>query len=260
MIVNKIKKVNILEIPFVAGNLEDVLNEIKRILYLPEKKSLYICATSVHGVIEAQNDPYLKKILVNAFMNVPDGRPLVKVGRSLGANGMEQIRGPELLPAVCEMTANMDVLHFFYGGKEGVAEHLAKVLCKRFPGLKVAGTYCPPFRPLNEKEKREVIELINNSKTDIVWVGLSTPKQEKWMWEFAPCLKVKLLFSVGAAFDFHTGNIKECPDFIRKLYLEWFFRLINEPKRLWKRYFKIVPSFIVWSSVEILRYKLKKGG
>ena len=245
------RNVNILGIKVTSESLAEVLNTIKDTLQKNEKKSLYICASSVHGIIESQKDQELKKILNNAFINQPDGLPLVKMGRLLGEKKMVQIKGPELFPAVCEMTSKMNVKHFYYGGKEGVADELANKMAKSYPGLKLAGTYCPPFRLLSENEKNKIINAINKSRADVVWVGLSTPKQEKWIGELHKKLKVKLIFSVGAAFDFHTGNIKFAPPWMQKIGLEWLYRLINEPKRLGKRYFRIIPSFVFFSILQL---------
>ena len=249
------RNVSILGIKVTSEPLAEVLNTIKDTLQKNEKKSLYICASSVHGIIESQKDLELKKILNNAFINQPDGLPLVKMGRLLGEKKMVQIKGPELFPAVCEMTSKMNVKHFFYGGKEGVADELANKMTKIYPGLKLAGRYCPPFRSLGEHEKSNIINAINKSRADIIWVGLSTPKQEKWIGEFYKKLKVNLIFSVGAAFDFHTENIKFAPLWMQKIGLEWFYRLISEPKRLWKRYFKIIPSFVFLSLLQVTGLK-----
>lgn len=247
--------VDVLGVHITSEPLQMVTAEIKKVLERDERKARYVCATSVHGVIEAQSDLGLKNILNNAFINHPDGLPLAKVGRLLGAKRIEQIKGPDLFPHVCKMTASMDVKHFFYGGQEGVAETLARRMQKRFPGLKVVGTYCPPFRPLTAVEKKEVVQQINESGADIVWVGLSTPKQEKWIGEFHDKLNVKVLFSVGAAFDVHTGRIAYTTPWVHRLGLEWLYRLILEPRRLWKRYLKIVPSFIVLVGLQLMKLK-----
>lgn len=247
--------VNILGIRVTSEPLLEVLAAIAKVLREDERKGRYVCATGVHGVIEAQSDSCLKEFLNQAFINHPDGLPLVKVGRWLGARRMEQITGPDLFPRVCEMTLGMEVGHFFYGGKEGVAEMLAQKMRQRFPGLRVAGTYCPPFRPLTESEKGDVIKLINATHADIVWVGLSTPKQERWMGVFHDKLNVKILFSIGAAFDLHSGRTKPVPRLMHKLGLEWFYRLISEPRRLWWRYLKIVPTFMILVALQLMKLR-----
>jgi N-acetylglucosaminyldiphosphoundecaprenol N-acetyl-beta-D-mannosaminyltransferase len=244
---------DILGVNIAIESFPSALAAIRAKLERPTRDAAYVCATSVHGVVEAQSDHELKHILNNAFLNLPDGLPLVKVARILGATGMEQVKGIELLPRVCEMTARMNVSHFFYGGNEGVAEDLAQRMRARFPGVKIAGFYCPPFRPLNAREKAHVAATINASGADIVWVGLSTPKQEKWIGEMRQSLNVKLLFSVGAAFDFETGRLKVTPPIFHKMGLEWFYRLILEPKRLWRRYLNIVPYFLAKSGLQLVR-------
>lgn len=246
-------KQEILGINMCAESFSQVLRAIREKLEMPERSSAYLCATSVHGVVEAQSDAEMKTILNNAFINFPDGMPLVEVGRILGAKRMERMWGPDMFLRVCEMTASMNVTHFFYGGNEGVAEELARRMQARFPKFKVAGWYCPPFRPLNAEEKSEIAERINSSRADVVWVGLSTPKQEKWIGELHKELKVKLLFSVGAAFDYHTGRLKMTPALFRYLRLEWFYRLLLEPGRLWRRYVKIVPYFLAKSGMQVAK-------
>lgn len=243
----------ILGINVVAEPRDSVFSAIKRKLEAFERNAQYVCATSVHGIVEAQSDPDLHSILNSAFLNLPDGLPLVKVGRILGARKMQQVKGIELLPRVCEMTARMNVRHFFYGGNEGVAEELARAMQSRFPGLQIAGCHCPPFRALNEIEKGDIVAKINNSKADVVWVGLSTPKQEKWIGAFREYLDVKLLFSVGAAFDFQTGKLKSTPPIFHRMGLEWFYRLMLEPRRLWRRYLNIVPYFLAKSGMQLLK-------
>ena len=228
-----------------------ILSYIKNLLEKNEKGSHYICASSVHGIIESQKDHKLKEILNNACVNYPDGLPLAKMGQLLGVKQMEQIKGPFLFPIICEITSQTDVRHFFYGGKKGIADNLADNMVDKYPSLKVAGTYCPTFRELSENEKDEIAFKINSSMADIVWVGLSTPKQEKWAADFQKRLKVKLIFTVGAAFDFHTGNINFAPPWICKIGFEWLFRLVSEPNRLWPRYSRIVPKFILLSLLQL---------
>ncbi|MGH9905876.1 MAG: WecB/TagA/CpsF family glycosyltransferase [Pyrinomonadaceae bacterium] len=243
----------ILGIKITAEPFAHVLSAIRESLEQPGRNGAYVCATSVHGVVEAQTDHELKNMLNNAFLNLPDGMPLVKVGRLLGSKQMERMWGPELFYRVCEMTSKMDVSHFFYGGQEGVAKELARNIQQKFPRFKVAGYYCPPFRPLSQQETLQITKRINESGADIVWVGLSTPKQEKWIGEFHTRLDVKLLFSVGAAFDYHTGRLKLTPPLFRRLGLEWFYRLLLEPRRLWRRYVKIVPYFLAKSGMQVAR-------
>ena len=246
------QSVNVLGIGITSERLVDVHSAIRKVLEDKERAARYVCATSVHGVIEAQSDPDLKQILNRAFINHADGMPLMRVGRLSSARSIERIRGPDLFDQVCRMTSNMPVRHFFYGGAEGVAETLGRKMATRYPGLQIAGNYCPPFRSLTQAEKDDIARTINAARTDIVWVGLSTPKQEKWIGEMREKLDVKLLFSVGAAFDFHTGRATEAPRWIQNSGFEWMFRLLMEPRRLRRRYFKIVPMFMALTALELL--------
>jgi N-acetylglucosaminyldiphosphoundecaprenol N-acetyl-beta-D-mannosaminyltransferase len=248
---------NVLGIPVFSNSKKALLADIKRILNEPFTQSRYICATSAHGIIEAQDDSAFNETLQNAYINYPDGKPLAWLGRLQGKSTMHQIKGPELTLQVCAMTATMPVKHYFYGGKPGVPEQLAQTLQNNYPGLQVAGCYSPPFKSLSDLEKRQIIQQINNSGADIIWVGLSTPKQEAWAASVASNLQAKLIFTVGAAFDFHTGHIPFAPAWMEKIGLEWLFRLISEPKRLWRRYFKVVPRFIGLGISQLLGITIK---
>ncbi len=156
------------------------------------------------------------------------------------------------MPALCERSSARGTRHFFYGGGPGVAESLAERLQARFPGLEVAGTHTPPFRPLSEAEDASVVRLINESRADIVWVGLSTPKQERWMAAHLGRLEAPVMLGVGAAFDFHAGVIARAPAWMQKSGLEWCYRLASEPRRLWRRYLVMAPRFGVLVVLQVL--------
>jgi N-acetylglucosaminyldiphosphoundecaprenol N-acetyl-beta-D-mannosaminyltransferase len=157
--------------------------------------------------------------------------------------------------AVCAWSETSGAKHFFYGGADGVAELLAQKLKEKFPKLPVAGTFTPPFRALNEMEIKHLSEKISTTKPDILWVGLSTPKQEKFMAEFLPKLDVTLMLGVGAAFDFHTGRMKQAPRWMQRSGLEWLFRLGSEPRRLGKRYLRNNPWFVAKFFGQLIRWK-----
>jgi N-acetylglucosaminyldiphosphoundecaprenol N-acetyl-beta-D-mannosaminyltransferase len=212
---------------------------------LRQRRKGYVCVTGVHGVMEAQDDPQFRQILNRAFLNTPDGMPTVWVGKLEGHRHMDRVYGPDLMLAVCEWTRASSFTHFFYGGAEGVAEELRRRLEAKFPGLKVIGTCTPPFRPLTAAEENELAERVNTLKPDIFWVGLSTPKQEQFMAKYLPRLDTTLMFGVGAAFDFHAGRVRQAPRWVQRSGLEWFFRLCCEPRRLWKRYLRNNPLFLV---------------
>jgi N-acetylglucosaminyldiphosphoundecaprenol N-acetyl-beta-D-mannosaminyltransferase len=212
----------------------------------------YVCVTNLHGIIESQRDPRLRSIHNGAGLVTPDGMPLVWVSRLLGFRGVERVYGPDLLLAVCEHSTRRGYRHFFYGGAAGVPEQLAATLRRRFPGLRVAGTYSPPFRPLTDEEQTGIIRRINAASPDIVWVGLSTPKQEHWMAAHTGRLTAPVLAGIGAAFDFHAGRKKQAPRWMQRSGLEWCFRLGTEPRRLWRRYATIIPTFLVLFGLQVV--------
>jgi N-acetylglucosaminyldiphosphoundecaprenol N-acetyl-beta-D-mannosaminyltransferase len=209
-----------------------------------EHRPGYVCATSVHGVMEAQHDSALRNVLSNAFLVVPDGMPTVWIGRLQGLRNMRRVFGPDLMLAVFGDPALRNCRHFLYGGDSGVAQELQASLQRRFPYAHIVGTYTPPFRPLNQSEDNELRELIQQLHPDILWVGLSTPKQERFMAEYLPRLDTTLMIGVGAAFDYHTGRLKDSPRWMKQLGLQWLHRLVQEPKRLWKRYLINNPLFL----------------
>lgn len=156
---------------------------------------------------------------------------------------------------VCEMSLQKGYTHFLYGGDVGVAQQLGEVLLRKFPGIKIAGTYTPPFRPLNGDEEAELLRLVSQHKPDICWVGLSTPKQERFMAEYLHKLDTTVMIGVGAAFDFHTGRVKDAPQWMKTAGLAWVHRLCQEPRRLWKRYLKANPRFVCEITLQLLRLK-----
>lgn len=216
----------------------------------------YIAVTGMHGVTEAQHDPQFRKILNTASLLVPDGYPLVWIGRRRGLSQLRRrVYGPELMASFCELTAQKGYRHFFYGGAPGVAEDLAARFASRYPELIVAGTYCPPFRALTLEEDARATAQIERSQADILWVGLSTPKQERWMFDHYLRLRVPVLVGVGAAFDFHTDRVAQAPKWMRENGLEWCFRLVREPRRLWRRYLIYGSEFVFRATLESLRLR-----
>lgn len=215
----------------------------------------YIAVTGMHGVTEARNNPLFRGVLNAADLVVPDGMPLVWLGRRQGHVLRRRVYGPELMLAFCSATRAKGLRHFFYGGAPGVAEALAGRLAREFPGLQVAGTLTPPFRPLTSEEDAACVEEINRAAPDVVWVGLSTPKQERWMHEHRHALRAPVLVGVGAAFDLHTGRLKQAPAWMREHGLEWFYRLVREPRRLWRRYLIHGSQFVFFVTLERLLAK-----
>jgi len=204
----------------------------------------YICVTGVHGVMESQRDPLLRHVHNRSGLTAPDGMPLVWAGWAAGARQMDRVYGPDLMLAACERAAARGHSSFFYGGRPGVAERLAARLMSAFPGLKIAGTYAPPFRELSAQEDENVVQLISATQPDLVWVGLGTPKQELWMAAHAHRIDAGVLIGVGAAFDIHAGLIRQAPRWVQHSGLEWAYRLAQEPRRLWRRYLYNNPRFL----------------
>jgi N-acetylglucosaminyldiphosphoundecaprenol N-acetyl-beta-D-mannosaminyltransferase len=169
---------------------------------------------------------------------------MVWIGRLQGFREMNRVYGPDLMLSVCELSRRKGHTHFLYGGGEGVAQKLRQTLEARFPGIKILGVHTPPFRPLDPGEEAGLIRRINEMKPDIIWVGLSTPKQERFMAQYCAKFDATLLFGVGAAFDFHAGRVRQAPRWMQRSGLEWFFRLGCEPRRLWRRYLKNNPVFV----------------
>jgi N-acetylglucosaminyldiphosphoundecaprenol N-acetyl-beta-D-mannosaminyltransferase len=212
--------------------------------WIPTGQSGYFCLTGVHGVMEAQHDPQLRRILNRALINAPDGMPMTWVGRHRGFREMDRVFGPEFMTAMCRLSVERGYRSFLYGGKPGVGELLRAALLRKFRGLQVVGTYTPPFGDLAQEEEEGILAQINRAKPDILWIGLSTPRQERFMARYLDRLQVPLLVGVGAAFDYHTGHIRDCSDWIKRSGLQWLHRLLQDPKRLWKRYLKNNPAFL----------------
>jgi N-acetylglucosaminyldiphosphoundecaprenol N-acetyl-beta-D-mannosaminyltransferase len=210
----------------------------------------FIAVTGMHGVTEAQHDPLFKQVLNSADLVVPDGMPLVWLGRHHGYTLPHRVYGPELMQAFCTETGSK-YRHFFYGGMPGVPSLLAETLEKKF-GIHTVGMYSPPFRQLSKEEDAEILGFINLAKPDVLWIGLSTPRQEHWMYEHRSKLRVPVVVGVGAAFDFNTGRIKQAPVWMREHGLEWAFRLLQEPRRLWRRYLVYGSEFVWDVALELL--------
>lgn len=215
----------------------------------------YVCVTGVHGVMEAQADNALRKILNRSFLTTPDGMPMVWIGRMQGKSRIRRVYGPDYMMDMCRFSVARGYRHFLYGGNHGVAGRLAEELTRQCPGLLIVGTYTPPFRPLNSNEEAELVALVAETKPDVFWVGLSTPKQERFMAHYLDRLDVRLMVGVGAAFDLHTGGIKDAPSWLKKAGLQWLHRLAQEPRRLWRRYLVNNPKFIWNIGLQFLGFR-----
>ena len=250
------KDVEILGVRVSALDMEAAVSRIAH--WIANDSSEYVCVTGVHGVMESQADPDVLTIHNEAGMVTPDGMPLVWCARFAGASGVQRVYGPDLMLNVCAESTQRGWRHYFYGAAPGVADKLAANLVARFPGLQVVGTMSPPYRDLTAEEADLIVHSINESGADIVWVGLSTPKQERWMSLMRSRLDAPVLVGVGAAFDIHAGNLRQAPGWMQRSGLEWLFRLIMEPRRLWRRYLKANPAFV--ASILLRRPKLVESG
>jgi N-acetylglucosaminyldiphosphoundecaprenol N-acetyl-beta-D-mannosaminyltransferase len=218
----------------------------------------YVCLTGVHGVMEARREPDLKSIFADSLLVAPDGVPTVWMGHLQGFSKMRRVYGPDLMIDIFGRAEFSDCVHFFCGGEPGVAENLRDMMLHRFPQAKITGTFSPPFRPMTPTEEKELAAKVSLLKPDIIWVGLSTPKQERFMARYLPMLDTKLMIGVGAAFLFHTGAIRDSPEWIKRAGLQWLDRLFQEPSRLWRRYLRNNPVFVFQVILQIIGLKHHK--
>jgi N-acetylglucosaminyldiphosphoundecaprenol N-acetyl-beta-D-mannosaminyltransferase len=235
-------RVNILGVGINALDLTDAADFVHSFLDTGEKG--YICVTGMHGIMEAQADAEFRQIQNNSCLTTPDGIPTVWIGHIDGHCKMQQVRGADFMLRVCELSVAKGTRHFLYGGKPGVAELLRDVLQLRFPGLQIVGTYTPPFRPLNAQEETDLHQQLLESKAEVLWCGISTPKQERFMAKYVNTFPVRLMVGVGAAFDLNAGLLRDSPQWVQKWGLQWAHRLCQEPRRLWRRYLLNIPRFL----------------
>ena len=236
-----IPRVDVLGVHISAIDMPAALDEIAR--WIDDGERHYVCVTGVHGVMESQRDPELRRIHNASGLTTPDGMPMVWAGRRAGAT-ISRVYGPDLMLAVCALAEERGWSSFFYGGQPHVPGLLTTRLRDRFPRLRIVGSYSPPFRPLTPEEDEEVVQTINAAAPDLVWVGLSTPKQERWMAAHMGRLTASALLGVGAAFDIHAGTLPQAPRWMQARGLEWTYRLFREPRRLWRRYLSNNPRFV----------------
>jgi len=263
--------VNVLTIPFFD---QDIATAVELVLQVCKEQSEVfandatsippptrcISASGAHGIIEAHKDPLFKQTLQHFWLNLPDGMPTVWVGRLKGAKLMQRCYGPDFFKATLLASAHLPITHFFCGGKEGIAAELQSAVAQKFGNQRVGGVFSPPFREMTDQEMQDLGQQITQTGAHIVWIGISTPKQERFAERLAKFVSVKLIITVGAAFDFHTNRVKQAPKWMQNAGLEWFFRLLMEPKRLYKRYVEIVPLFIWLNLKEFVEfYILKKS-
>ncbi len=248
----------VIETRIVAFDLEDAVRLFLEAPSTGDRLRAHFCTTLT--LVEASDNARLREALNHeGAIAAPDGMPLVWVGRAMGRR-VGRVCGPDLMPLLIDRARERDARHFFYGGAPGVAESLAARLTDRFPGVIVAGTHSPPFRPLTAAEDAAEVTLINAARPDYVWVGLGSPKQDLWIADHRAGLHAAVLFAVGAAFDFHSGGLRRAPTWMQRAGMEWLFRLLAEPKRLARRYTVTNARFALLLTQEILKRRRRSGG
>jgi N-acetylglucosaminyldiphosphoundecaprenol N-acetyl-beta-D-mannosaminyltransferase len=248
------KKKEILGIGISAVNMETATLQIMDWIRYQAREMVSVAA--VHSIVDAQREAQSKLAMQNSGICVPDGMPLVWMLKLSGIKNVSRVFGPDLMLSVCDRMSAKNMSAYYYGGAQGVAEELALKMEETYSGIRTAGTYSPPYRELTELEENQIVEKINSTGADIIWVGLGSPKQEKWMYKFRNQLTAPVLIGVGAAFDYNTGRIQRAPSWIQNSGLEWLFRLLQEPGRLWKRYMRNNPLFLFYIFCE--KFGLKK--
>jgi N-acetylglucosaminyldiphosphoundecaprenol N-acetyl-beta-D-mannosaminyltransferase len=221
----------------------------------------YVCVSNVHTVMAAEEDAELRAALQASTFNVPDGMPLVWALNLLGHSLQDRVYGPELMARASARAAENGQRFYLYGGRnQGALVQLALNLRTRFPGIRIVGGYSPPHRPLTADEEQQVADEINATDADVVWVGIGVPKQEKWMARMRDRLDAPVLIGVGAAFDFHAGLVPQAPPMLQRIGLEWAYRLVQEPRRLWRRYLRYNPRFVLALARQVLGHHLGRTG
>jgi N-acetylglucosaminyldiphosphoundecaprenol N-acetyl-beta-D-mannosaminyltransferase len=249
-------RINVLGVGISALTLDSAVDSV--LAAVAEGRQGYVTVTGVHGVSECQHDAELRRIHNESLLSTPDGVPLTWMGRLQGKrpHEMQRVYGPDLMLQLFERGQSQGLRHYLYGGDEGVAPLLAEKLSVRFPGVEIVGLTTPPFRPLSEAEELQFVTELRGLAPHCVWVGLSTPKQERFMAELLERHSTELpkplvLLGVGAAFDFHAGLKPQAPSWMQRAGLEWFFRLRQEPRRLWRRYLKNNPVFVARAALQL---------
>ena len=250
--------VDLLGVPLALTDYERTMDWMDATIAAGEKG--YVCVAAVHTVMACQEDDELLAAVLGSSLTVPDGQPLVWAMNALGHDLSHRVYGPDLMALSCERAARTGTRMYLYGGRDDEALSLLRMrLVGRYPGLNIVGGHAPPYRPLTSEEEDAVIAAINASGADVVWVGIGVPKQEKWMAAMRDRLEAPVLIGVGAAFDFHAGLVPQAPRVMQRMGLEWAYRLSREPRRLWKRYLRYNPRFVVGFLRQWLRHQTRRG-
>jgi N-acetylglucosaminyldiphosphoundecaprenol N-acetyl-beta-D-mannosaminyltransferase len=246
--------VTVLGVPLALTDYEGTLDWIDAAVVARDLG--YVCVCNVHTVMASNEDPELKDALLSSSMNLPDGQPLVWAINALGNSLQGRVYGPELMARAFGRSMHGSHRFYLYGGRnQGALVQLALNLRRRYPGVKIVGGYSPPHRPLTDEEEDAVVDEINSTGADVVWVGIGVPKQEKWMARMRERLAAPVLVGVGAAFDFHAGLVPQAPAWLQEAGLEWAYRLAHEPRRLWRRYVRYNPRFVHAFAWQLARHR-----
>lgn len=222
-------------------NMSDTIKYIGG--HLDDLRGKYICVSNVHTTVMSYENEEYRKIQNSAAMALPDGAPLSSYSRRRGYKQAQRVTGPDLMLELFAVSREKGYRHYFYGATEETLQSMRKVIERDYPGMEIAGMYAPPFRTLTPQEDAGIVEKINNSRPDFIWIGLGAPKQEEWMYQHMGQLQ-GVLIGVGAGFDYLAGYIKRAPHWMQKMSLEWLYRLLQDPRRLWRRYFTSNVKFI----------------
>jgi len=247
----------------ILGNKIDCFNNYRALYDFVSRKVLnnnvsgYITVNNVHTMIEGFRDESYQNIINNSFLSIPDGKPLQIVARLKGNKEISRLFGPSVMEKFINWGREDGIRHFFFGSSEENLEKLKKAIEEKYPGTNIEGMISPPFQPMSEWDNERFIRSINEAKPDFIWIGLGAPKQERWMYDNYKNIHAGLMFGIGAGFAYVAGDTKHAPRWMKNLALEWLYRLIQEPKRLWKRYLTTIPQFLFFASLELVGLKLK---
>ena len=251
------RTVEVLGVPLALTDYERTMDWVDAMIARRERG--YVIPAAVHAVMVAQEEHETREAILGGALSVPDGQPLVWAMKLLGHPDASRVYGPELMARYCERAARNGTRMFLYGGRnQGALVQLALNLRKRYPGIKIVGGYSPPYRDLDAEERQGIADEINRSRADVVWVGIGQPKQEKWMAQMHSHLDAPILIGVGAAFDFHAGLVPQAPAWMQSLALEWVYRLAQEPRRLWRRYARYNPRFVLGFARQLRRHRARR--
>ncbi len=246
-------RINVLGVGVSPLNMSSAVSEL--IKARKSKQSGYVCITGAHGIIESQYNDELINIHNKSMFTMPDGMPTVWMGLEQGFLDVGRVYGPDLMLNLIESSSNKGLTHFLYGSTEETLLLIKKNLRSRYPKVNIVGTFAPPFRELNTKEEMLLFEKVSDCKPDFFWIGLSTPKQECFMAKYINQCEFGIMIGVGAAFNIHAGLQKDAPNWVKNSGFQWFYRLCQEPRRLWRRYLHIVPKFLYFSFLQIFGLK-----